>query len=294
MRDTVMYTTARLHPGAEPMMNFVRLDRFAAHFDRVLIHPKDWEQPGTSREQVALANIRKLYPHVKLRAVEVLSTPSGDPTWQKSLTKFHAFALTEYTRVLLFDSDSMVLNNMDFYFLSPLAPVAVPRAYWLNNPDSSIKDQMLGSHVMLIEPNEGNYRRIINEATSSGDFDMEVLNHLFRDSAMVLPHRRIALLTGEFRNQNHDRYMSEDKDEGWNSMAEVSRAYLVHFSDWPLPKPWLHHSDEQWQAALPACRAGDTEKSDRPKCADRVMWMAFYEDYYLDQKQVCDPLTATE
>lgn len=170
--------------------------------------------------------------------------------------------------------------------------MAVPRAYWLNDKDSSIKGQMLGSHVMLIEPNEGNYHRIIEEATSSGAFDMEVLNHLFRDSAMILPHRRIALLTGEFRGQDHDRYMSEDKDEEWNAMAEVSRAYLVHFSDWPLPKPWLQRSDAQFEAAKPAC-PDEEQKIDRPRCADRVMWMGFYEDYAHDQKQVCVPLTGT-
>jgi alpha-N-acetylglucosamine transferase len=204
--------------------------------------------------------------------VEVISTSTGDPTWHKSLTKFQAFALTEYTRVLIFDSDSMVLNNMDHYFLSPPAPVAVPRAYWLNGKDENIKDHILGSHVMLIEPNEGNYHRIINEAKLSGDFDMEVLNNLFRDSAMVLPHRRIALLTGELRGQNHDRYMSEDNDEEWNAMAEVSRAFLVHFSDWPLPKPWLPHSKVQWEAALPACRDDDVKMINRPRCANRVMW----------------------
>ena len=192
--------------------------------------------------------------------------------------------------MLIFDSDSMVLNNMDFYFLAPLAPVAVPRAYWLGNKDSNIKDQMLGSHVMLIEPNEANYRMIIDEATSSGAFDMEVLNRLFWDSAMILPHRRIALLTGEFRSQDHDRYMSEDKDEEWNAMAEVSRAYLVHFSDWPLPKPWLHPSEAQFKAVQPACDENEAERTDRPKCADRFMWLAFYEDYFREQKDVCVPL----
>ncbi|KAL4750113.1 hypothetical protein BDW72DRAFT_213645 [Aspergillus terricola var. indicus] len=274
------------------MMNFVRLDRFATHFDRVLIHPKDWEEPGTSREQIALARIRQQYPHVKLRAEEVLSTSSGDPTWHKSLTKFQAFALTEYTRVLVFDSDSMVLNNMDNYFLSPLAPVAVPRAYWLNDGDSSIKDQMLGSHVMLIEPNKSTFERIIDEARSSGAFDMEVLNRLFADSAMILPHRRYALLTGEFRTKDHRQYLSEDKDAEWNAMAEASRAYLVHFSDWPLPKQWLPHSQSQWETALPECGDGEeyAEKADRPRCTDRFMWTAFYEDYYHDQKEVCTPL----
>lgn len=149
---------------------------------------------------------------------------------------------------------------------------------------------MLGSHVMLIEPNEANYRLIIEEATSSGAFDMEVLNRLFWDSAMILPHRRIALLTGEFRSQDHGRYMSEDKDEEWNAMAEVSRAYLVHFSDWPLPKPWLHPSEAQFKSAQPACDEDEVERSDRPKCADRFMWLGFYGDYYHDRKEICTPL----
>jgi alpha-N-acetylglucosamine transferase len=248
-------------------------------------------QPGTSPEKTALRNIRNKYPHVQLHPVEILSTSSGDPTWHKSLTKFHAFALTNYTRVLVFDSDSMVLNNMDHLFLSALAPVAVPRAYWLNEADTSIKDQMLGSHVMLIEPNQGNFQRIIDEAKSSGAFDMEVLNHLFRDSAMILPHRRYALLTGEFRTKDHSRYLSEDKDAEWNAMAEASRAYLVHFSDWPLPKPWLPHSEQQWQEVLPECPEDDVATEDRPRCADRFMWTGFYEDYHAAQKAVCMPLT---
>ncbi|KAL3440134.1 nucleotide-diphospho-sugar transferase [Aspergillus insuetus] len=272
------------------MMNFVRLDRFATHFDRVLIHPEDWNEPGTSREKTALRNIRKKYPRVKLHPVEILATSSGDPTWHKSLTKFQAFALTNYTRVLVFDSDSMVLNNMDHLFLNTLAPVAVPRAYWLNDADSSIKDQMLGSHVMLIAPNQGNFHRIIDEAKSSGAFDMEVLNTLFRDSAMILPHRRYALLTGEFRNKDHARYLSEDKDAEWNAMAEASRAYLVHFSDWPLQKPWLPHSEQQWQQVLPECPEDDVATEDRPRCADRLIWTGFYTDYQLDHKAVCLPL----
>ncbi|KAL2178393.1 glycosyltransferase family 8 protein [Thermothelomyces heterothallicus CBS 202.75] len=279
------------------IMNFVRLDRHGAHFDRVLIHPRDWAEPGDSPEQIALSRIRSQYPHVQLRPVEVLSTSAGDPTWHKSLTKFHAFALTDYTRVLVFDSDSMVLNNMDHCFLAPLAPVAVPRAYWLHNASSSssIKDQILASHVMLIEPSQRAFERIVAEARSSGAFDMEVLNALFADSAMILPHRRYALLTGEFRAKDHRQYLSEDPDAEWNATAEVARAYLVHFSDWPLPKPWLPRSPEQWAAALPACGDGeeDAERPDRPRCADRFMWTGFYEDYDRDRREVCAPLGMT-
>ncbi|KAH8433295.1 N-acetylglucosaminyltransferase [Aspergillus melleus] len=193
---------------------------------------------------------------------------------------------------MAFDSDSSVLNNMDHYFLAPLAPVAVPRAYWLDGDDTSVKAQILGSHVMLIEPNEGNYRRILDEALASGDFDMEVLNHLFSDSAMILPHRRLALLTGEFRAADHQRYMSEDKDQTWNAHAELSRAYLVHFSDWPLPKPWKPRSEEQWQSLMPPCPEDDVETTDKPRCADRLSWTSLYEDYDYDKTHVCAALAA--
>ncbi|KAK7416700.1 N-acetylglucosaminyltransferase [Neonectria punicea] len=196
----------------------------------------------------------------------------------------------EWTRVLAFDSDTLVLNTMDHYFLSPLAAVAVPRAYWLTEKDADIAKQVLGSHVMLIEPNEARHKKIMDETQQSGEFDMEVLNHMFRDSAMILPHRRLALLTGEFRTRDHSKYLAPDVDEEWNAMGEVSRAYLVHFSDWPLPKPWKRRTKKQWEDALPECREEDVETADRPKCADRVLWMDFYATYDMEKDTQCKVL----
>ncbi|KAL4932397.1 uncharacterized protein BDV17DRAFT_287921 [Aspergillus undulatus] len=100
----------------------------------------------------------------------------------------------------------MVLNDMDHYFLSPLAHVAVPRAYWLTKTEKGAEastDQILASHVMLIEPNMGNFQRIMEDGKSSRAIDMEILNHLFGDSAMILPHGRYTLLIGEFRVADH-------------------------------------------------------------------------------------------
>ncbi|KAM5345884.1 hypothetical protein ACJ41O_011745 [Fusarium nematophilum] len=268
------------------IINFGLLRRYGAKHDLVLIFPKAWEE-GTSKGAKAIANIRIHHPHINLRPMDVISTKKGDATWRDSLTKFQSFALTEWTRVLAFDSDSLVLNSMDHYFLSPLAPVAVPRAYWLNEKDTDIAKQVLGSHVMLIEPNQARYEKIINEALQSGDFDMEVVNHMFKDSAMILPHRRIALLTGEFRAKDHSKYMAPDEDEEWNAMAEVSRAFLVHFSDWPLPKPWRRRTKKQWEDALPECLESDKGANDRPPCADRMMWTGFYEDYDRLKEQAC-------
>ncbi|KAL0941332.1 glucose n-acetyltransferase [Colletotrichum truncatum] len=268
------------------VINFGLLRRYGAKEDLVLIHPKSWSE-GQSGEAKALAKLKEARPEINMRAFDVISTSKGDSTWRDSLTKFHAFGLTEWTRVLAFDSDSLVLNSMDHYFLSPTAPVAVPRAYWLNEKNADIAKQVLGSHVMLIEPNEARYHKIINEAKQSGDFDMEVINHMFRDSAMILPHRRLALLTGEFRAKDHSKYLAPDEDEEWNAMAEVSRSYLVHFSDWPLPKPWISRSKQQWEASLPECPNDAVEKEDQPRCANRVMWTGFYEDYDKEKSEQC-------
>lgn len=269
------------------MINFNRLEKFGAKHDQVLIFPKTWAR-GDSREAKAIQNIRDNSPDIVLRPFNLITTHKGEPTWSKSLTKFHAFDLTEYTRVLVFDSDSQVLNSMDHYFLAPQAAVAVPRAYWLNE-NNTVK-QVLGSHVMLLEPNKARCKKIVDEALKSGDFDMEVINHMFKDSAMILPHRRLALLTGEFRGKDHQKYLApNEEDEEWNAMAEVSRAYLVHFSDWPLPKPWVPHTTAQWEAALPECLKDEKERPDRPKCADRVMWESIYEDYKTDKAQYCKP-----
>jgi hypothetical protein len=179
---------------------------------------------------------------------------------------------------------------MDHYFYSPLAPVAVPRAYWLNEKHTDIARQVLGSHVMLVEPNEARYRKIMDEALKSGDFDMEVINHMFSDSAMILPHRRLALLTGEFRNQDHSKYMAPDEDEEWNAMGEVSRSVLVHFSDWPLPKPWISRSKNLWESTMPPCPVDEPEHDDRPRCADRAMWSGFYEMYDMERDKQCKVL----
>ncbi|KAL0258663.1 N-acetylglucosaminyltransferase [Diplodia seriata] len=53
---------------------------------------------------------------------------------------------------------------------------------------------------------------------SPADFDMDVIDHTFADSAMILPHRRLSLLSGEFRKQDHSQYMASDDDvekEDW-------------------------------------------------------------------------------
>lgn len=174
----------------------------------------------------------------------------------------------------------MLLQNMDELFLLPPAPVAMPRAYWLY-PDKEI----LSSHVILIKPSEGEFSRIIDKVNDAdpGDYDMEIVNNLYRDSALVLPHRPYAMLTGEFRTSDHTTYLGTDR-EHWDPVSAYNEAKLVHFSDWPMPKPWNPTPEEKRIELQPDCAAAQTGEDD---CAGRIIWNGFYTDFKKRRKVAC-------
>ncbi|KAF0325589.1 glucose N-acetyltransferase [Colletotrichum asianum] len=268
------------------VINFNRLQKFGAENDMVLIFPSSWTE-GKKAEAKAIRSIRSNHPRVILRPFDYvrISKTKASATWADSLNKFHAFDLTEYERVMIFDSDSQVLNNMDSFFQSPRASVAVPQAYWLNEPDVPAAERVLSSHVMLIEPNKTTHDRLIEESLSSGKLDMDLVNIMFKDTASILPHRRLALLTGEFRDDDHQKYLGQH-DDNWDPVEEVSKSYLVHFSDWPMPKPWRPRTKKQWEAALPGCPENEITTGHR-QCANQDVWSGFYEDYDSDRKRYC-------
>ena len=121
---------------------------------------------------------------------------------------------------------------MDELFLLPPAPMGMPRAYWLKP-----EDRVLSSQLMLLEPSEFEWKRIAKgiENAGSGEFDMEIVNNLYRDSCFILPHRPYDLLTGEFRGKNHSAYLGNE-EETWDPDAVLKEAKFLHFSDWPVPK----------------------------------------------------------
>jgi alpha-N-acetylglucosamine transferase len=228
--------------------------------------------------------------YVILKPVSLFSTSRGDSTWKYSLTKFHAFNLSEYDRVLYFDSDTLVINSFDRYFDAPPAPLAPPRAYWLCSFEDQDR-QWLGSHVMLIQPSPQIFSRILSQIDTALDFDMEMVNHMFGSSAMILPHRHLALLSGEFRSEDHSKYLAGSDTTKWDPHAEYANTALIHFSDWPLPKPWKVRSDKQWEEVMPKCgnqEAKVSEKQDgaNTTCPDREIWVDLYAQYDSENRAV--------
>lgn len=121
---------------------------------------------------------------------------------------------------------------MDELFLLPSTPVGMPRAYWLD-----FDKRVLSSQLVLIEPSEFEFNRISASIASAGssEYDMEIVNTLYKDSAFILPHRPYNLLTGEFRSKKHSDYLG-NSEETWDPEEVLKEAKFLHFSDWPVPK----------------------------------------------------------
>lgn len=165
---------------------------------------------------------------------------------------------------------------MDELFFLPPAPVAMPRAYWLD-----FSKRILSSHIMLVEPSKFEFERIMNAIHTAGPdvFDMDILNNMYRDYCTIIPHRPYALLTGEFRHTDHTDYVGNDVEK-FDPDKIFREAKFIHFSDWPLPKPWIHASESQIKDLQPVC--------EEDSCRARELWLGFYQDF--TQRRKVEPL----
>lgn len=209
----------------------------------------------------------------------IVTTDSG-PNWADSYTKLLAFKQTQYERLIAIDSDSLLLGSLDELFFIPPAPAVMPHAYWLRKPTMS-------SHIMVLTPSEDAFRSvedIIERRAGKGFYDMEIMNSLFGGTCEVLPHEPYALLTGEFRNKDHSAFLKSRSGRAWNPKDVLKQAKMVHFSDNPLPKPWVA-KDERILAARPDC-SFDAENGE--ECRGQEVWLDFYKKFR-QKRNVSEP-----
>jgi hypothetical protein len=275
---------------------FDALDRFGSKADRVLFYPEYWDtriESSKDRDSQLLVMARDKYKvrlnPIKLLSVEGLRTPDAPQrTWDKSVTKFMAFSLTQYSRIIALDSDITLLQHLDDLFLLPPAPIAMPRAYWYDHTPPP-----LTSLLMVLQPSIKELEYFKEAISRGGDsalirenkYDMELLNERFGSNAIVLPHRPYALLTGELRAHNHTAYLG-NTDETWDPDTVIKDAKVVHFSDWPLPKPWVMWPLEGLAEMQPDC-GGSKEGT----CRERVLWKGLYDGFREKRRSVCKLLS---
>ncbi|OKL62651.1 Glucose N-acetyltransferase 1 [Talaromyces atroroseus] len=287
------------------VMVFEALDRVGSRADRILFYPHVWDTVVSNKDDRVsqLLNLARERYKVQLEPITVeriheYHQSEDYSTWDSSITKLWAFRETTYNRILQIDSDVLVLQNLDELFFLPSAPVAMPRAYW-NYPEN----QKLTSLLVLLEPSYLEWKALMErvQGVTAGQletgvnesmhdlYDMELLNDRYGASALVLPHRQYGLVTGEFRTKDHRNFLG-NTHETWNPDKALSEAKLVHFSDWPLPKPWIMWPQGQLAKMQPKCdtKPGTPEESG---CRDREVWKQLYEDFRLKRKDVCKLLS---
>ncbi|KAK2000300.1 glucose N-acetyltransferase [Colletotrichum falcatum] len=265
------------------VMFFERLDHVRSKADRVMMYPSAMLDPqateGTTADAKLVIRARDVYG-VKLVPITVQHRQSTDPTWEDSFTKLLAFNQTQYDRVLSLDSDSTLLQNVDELFLLPPAAVAMPLAYWLY-PEKDI----LSSQVMLVTPSAAEFARVKDRIDNGpqDEYDMEIVNTLYRDTALIIPHRPYDLLTRTFGGDHMAGYLGSDT-EVFDAVAVYNEAKFLHFSDWPVHKPWLDSPQDLVQAHQPKCVVKDGAED----CTTRDLWLSFYADFRARRKQVCE------
>lgn len=109
------------------LINFVKLKEYSATADFVLLYTGHDDKDTHGNEARMLEKLEA--QNVIVKRVDVIDLPSESSYWSKSFTKFQVFALTEYERVVYFDSDSIVKRNMDELFTLPDSVVALPVNY---------------------------------------------------------------------------------------------------------------------------------------------------------------------
>ncbi|KAK5790907.1 hypothetical protein VI817_006216 [Penicillium citrinum] len=279
------------------VMIFEALKRHGSKAERVLFYPDEWDlivEDDSDRLSQLLLTAKNDYnvqmSPVKVEGIRKDTSQSAEASWDTSSAKLNAFGVVQYDRVIHLDSDMTVLNHMDELFFLPPTPVAMPRAYWLL-PET----QTLNSQIVVIEPSYTEFMAL-KEATRTAvhgqmelrlnetRYDMEILNQRYGSSAMVLPHKQYGLITGEFRTKDHQNFLGVEKD--WIPDKVMTEARFVHFSDWPLPKPWVMWPQELLAEMQPKCD-NNPGTADESGCRDRELWKEIYDHFRRKRKDVC-------
>lgn len=272
------------------LMLWSQVETIGSRAQRLMLYPSHWilEETDDTLPSKPLTPIARLLKqvqtdyYVKLQPVEVLHQNHTDRAiWSDSYTKLLAFNLTQYDRVLYLDSDALYIQNMDELFLLPSAPVAMPYTHF-----GSPTNWAYSSHLLLLHPSSNLFQQVESAVQHVGpnEYDMDILNALFAPHILAMPPRPYHLLSSEFRRKSHKEYLGDAK-ELWDPGEILAEAKYMHFSDWPIPKPWIRATKEELNKYMPEC--GENEWFGATDCRDRTIWLGLYGMFARRRKEVC-------
>lgn len=252
-----------------------------------MLYPSNWdiyEKDANGLNDVArmLQQARDRY-YVKLRPLDslVLDT-NGVNIWSGSYTNLLGFNLTEFKRVVIIATGSVVKYNLDELFLLPAAPISMPYIYW-----GEREGWQFSTQLMVITPSKASFSKITDVLKKGQlpEYDTSILESLFYGKIIKIPQRPFALLPGEYRRKSHNNYLGKRWPRTWDADNILREARIVYFSDNPIPKPWIKASQDMLNRNMPLCQP--TEGFGASNCRDRQVWHKLYADYEEKRQSLC-------
>ncbi|TKA77566.1 hypothetical protein B0A55_06637 [Friedmanniomyces simplex] len=172
-----------------------------------------------------MAAFRTANATVHVEQAPALKNPAAG-YYQDCMLKLLAFKMQlldpTLKRVLAFDSDQLILRNLDHLFTGlPAVDLAAPRAYWL------AKD-FLASTFLMINLSDRLWRTVKSalDKVEFNKFDMDLINDLLGDSVMMLSGEYVTL-NSHWEDWNLPRWyhplsrLNMTTVEMWNELAQA-------------------------------------------------------------------------
>ncbi|KAL2074131.1 hypothetical protein VTL71DRAFT_7909 [Oculimacula yallundae] len=274
------------------VLTWFDMEQIGSRARRTLVYPSTWSPDEAetdtalnttlTRKAHLLREARDKY-YVRLHPIDTLN--ENDPSraiWTDPYIKLLAFNLTQFSRVLVLDSASQLKGNLDAVFLIPKAILAMPWVYWGGSTGWAFSNQM-----MLITPSASEFAKIEAEIKKPGSdtngYDLSIAEKLYSRKTLKIPQRPYHLMTGELRLQDHSKYLGSGQN--WDAQEALQKSKMLHFSDWPIPRPWDGAPQAMLNKYMPKCLK--SEWFGATDCQDRMAWMQLYADYAAKRKGFC-------
>lgn len=189
--------------------------------------------------------------------------------------------------------------------------------------DNKSKNLKWSTALMVIKPSD-KLSMILSEELNrrlSSDYDMDIINNAFFNSngalkVLTLPHKDFFLITGDFfltldnrynyladpidlqfindysikkcNHQNHQPYWCYQK---YDYISLANKAKIVHFSDYPLAKPWIQ-SSIQIQCGTKTGNSRNTLYVE--KCKNYNAWAYYHNMFIRDRMHICNLFQLSE
>ena len=199
---------------------------------------------GTTRDMVALClpDVPKYQRDILrkdgwiVRSLDLLPTTCvGDHVYSRHFSKVQAWLLTEYRRVVLIDSDAIVLRNIDELFSCGEFCAAYRHS------------DLFNTGVVVLKPSEDTFRSICSNIQSIQSFtngDQGFLNYFYEDLKKASMFSRSEIPVAANENQRFQRLPSEYNGDvsifyltnKWMYL-DAEEPYVLHYTLGPV-KPW--------------------------------------------------------